>query len=401
MKKHFMHLLAFTFITCLILSCDNDDEVDTEPVDPDTEQVDPKEEDEDSTEEENEGESGELIVADPNKATESIILDNMKVHSGTPPRPETGKTGDMVDLKMNRDTIFWTEGITQRLMIKSPENTELKGFWIYVTGADSYLEATFREEESSTIIEGEEPEDIDVFYFDFDPTGWDLPSTFPIEIIPFDHDDNPVDTKEGPVVIEEPHDPSTNTGSHPIDQSYYEGSWVWIMSKDINIDFYAAPEYPFKTEGTTLGCCDGGVTSSQDPNCNNFIELSYTNYYAINREFFILVESPNTFGGRSEETTRNFDPGISDFCTLYDGYNYDKKSSHFAGTWEVDTDGHLVFTYTSRDSFVYVGSLFQPISDHFMEEVNLGGPDGGGQLRRVYEKVHLTVTTDDSRQWYD
>ena len=390
MKQHFVYLLAFTFIICLILSCDKDDEVDKEPVNPDTEQVEPKEEEEDSTEEENE----ELVVADPNRATESIILDNMKVHSGTPPRQGTGKTGDMVDIKMNRDTIFWTEGITQRLMIKSPENTELKGFWIYVTGADSYLEATFREEESSTILEGEEPEDIDVFYFDFDPTGWDLPFNFPIEFIPFDHDDNPVDTKEGPVVGEGPHDPSPDTGSLP--KSYYTtGAWDWIESKDTSIDFYAAPNYTFQTEGTTFGCCDDGV-SSQDPNCNNFIELSYTNYYTINMELFVLFEN-YTFQGATEETTRNFDPGISDFCTLYDGYNYDKKNSVFAGDWEVNADGHLVLTFTKRDPFVYIGSLYKPISDHFMEEVNLGGPDGGGQLRRVYERL----TNANSPEWYD
>lgn len=132
--------------------------------------------------------------------------------------------------------------------------------------------------------------------------------------------------------------------------------------------------------------------------------MNYTNYYAIDSErFFITPSDGIVFIGFSEEITYNFDPGSSDFCELKAGYIRKQKLNSFEGNWEINSDCHLVFTYTNRDPFVYVGSKFKPISKHYIEEVREAGPDGGESLRRVYEMTTAIRQAEEThvRRWYD
>ena len=329
------------------------------------------------------------IEADPNKATASLIFDNMKTLSGTPPL--TGAITE--DLKIDTDTIFWTESIAKRIMVKRPEDISLSGVWILVAGSSSYIEATFREDEDT--------EEIDILYFDFDPTGWDLPVSFPVNITPFDDDGNALDQFEVPVVIEKPYEASSGCAfDYAPDRDATGGTfWDWVFTEDKANKFFAAPMYPFITDGTTMGCCENGQ-SSQDPNCpeSGRTELHYENYYTISREMFKL--NVNGFIGFSTEVTRNFDPGESDFCGSKAGYIYDDKYSVFGGDWQINEECHLIFDYEVREPFVYVGSIFKPLSRHYIEEVRGAGPDGGGAIRRVYV-MRKAIEGGGLGPWYD
>lgn len=321
--------------------------------------------------------------ADPNEVTNSLIFEDMQIISGSPPEVNTSLGAD---LKINRDTIFWLDGITNRILIKRPEDVNLKGVWIWVGGSHSYIEARFREEE--------ETQEVNVLYYDFDPDGWEFPVTFPITIIPFDDDGNALDKFTKTVENEEPIE-----NSETCDFNYgYAGVtlWEWISTEDKANNFFAAPMYPFLTTGTTMGCCVDGK-SSQNINCpsENAVELQYENYYTIEREV-ISISFDSFFAIVSEETTRNFDPGDSDFCSQEAGYDYDEKFSVAAGKYQVNEDCHLVFDYEHRDHFVYVGSKFKPISQHYIEEVS-----DFGTMRRVYVMLYIGENNEPMGYWRD
>ena len=346
---------------------------------------------EDVTNEAPDNGENQTTLADPNEVTSSLIFDNMKIISGSPPAVDASIRAD---LKINVDTIFWTKGVTNRIMVKRPEDVSLKGFWIFVAGSNVYIEATFREEE--------ETEEIDILYFDFDPTGWDFPISFPIKIIPFDDDGNGIDEIDTSGKTEESSDPS---GTCTFDYTSVKDEsgatyWEWVFTEDKANNFFAAPMYPFITNGTTQGCCVNGQ-SSQNHNCpeSGRVELAYENYYTISRETFKLNDSG--FIGWSTEVTRNFDPGESDFCSNKAGYIYKDKYSVFGGTWEINDDCHLVFDYEVREPFVYVGSKFKPLSKHYIEEVRGAGPEGGGGLRRVYVMRTAIDEGEPVGPWYD
>lgn len=345
---------------------------------------------EDVTKEDPEDSQNQTTLADPNEVTSSLIFDDMKIISGSPPAVEASIGAD---LKINVDTIFWTEGITNRIMVKRPEEISLSGFWIFVAGSHSYIEATFREEE--------ETEEIDILYFDFDPTGWDFPVSFPIEIIPFDENGNGLDIIGCPGIIEEPYDPSGACAFDYTSVKNESGStfWEWVFTEDKANDFFAAPMYPFVTNGSTLGCCLEDESTQVCPDTTMYIELDYKNYYTISRETFRL--SSDGFFGSSTEVTRNFDPGESDFCSDKAGYIYDDKFSVFGGEFQINEDCHLVFEYKVREPFVYVGSRFKPLSTHYIEEVRGVGPDGGGGLRRVYVMRTAIDEGEPVGPWYD
>lgn len=333
----------------------------------------------------NPNDPGQPTETNPNDATASLIFDDMEVISGSPPA-----VGSITsDLKIDTDTIFWTEGIIKRVMIQKPVDVSLSGFWVWVEGADSYIEAAFEKDE--------ETEEITVIYVDFDPSGWDLPATFPVTIVPFDEDGNALDEIETEVKIEKPYDASGPCNfDYGISDSDGSVWWEWIASYDPSIDFFAAPMFPFPVFGTTMGCCVNGV-SSQNPNCpdGSWVELNYMNFYTIAREAFFLDGSNASFNGISIEFTQNFDPGESDFCTKRPGYNDDFKYGLFEGNWEIDANCHLNFEYTQRDNFVYVGSTFKPLSDHFIEEIRPGG------LRRFYERQTMAVDEAHTGPWFD
>lgn len=236
-----MTVVLFSLLI-MVTACSKDD--DPDPKNPDSPTENP-----DGTDPDQEPEPMDTVLVDPDKVTQSLIFDNMSVIAGTPPSVNTLTSKLVSDLKIDRDTIFWTEGIIKRLLVKRPEGVSLKGFWVYVEGAHSYIEATFREEE--------ETEEIDVLYFDFDPTEWDLDFSFPLDLIPFDEDGIALDKFETKVEVEKPLD---DLGNCEFNYTYKDENnslteWQWIFSHDPGIDFLAAPMLPFNTDGSTQGCC--------------------------------------------------------------------------------------------------------------------------------------------------
>ncbi len=216
--------------------------------------------------------------ADANKVTASLIFDNMNIINGELPNSKNSKIKNTVDLKIDSDSIFWTLGIIKRIKIKKPIGTVMTGAWIYIPGADDYIEADFREDEDN--------EDVGVLYFDFNPTDWDLPVSFPMKIVPLDDTGSPVgDEFEQPVVIEEP---ITGNSDWKVDNTQ---RWFWQYTKDKTYNLFHAPYKTIKTPGTTEGCCIGGQSEPNgfcDPANKN--ELDYENQYKTRSMFFMAME---------------------------------------------------------------------------------------------------------------
>ena len=201
-------LLLLAFSITLSISCEKEDNIVEAPEDTDSSQV-----QEDDPQEEEDEEEGSESEVDPDLVTASLVLDNMKIINGTP--PDSGKKAKAYnDLKIDYDTIFWTTGITKRIKIKKPLGVSLNnGVRVYVPGADSYIEASLRDDEAS--------DEVSILYFDFKHTDWNyLSITFPLEISPLDENGNPIDVFSVPAVIEEPYANITKVTTLSFSQIY-------------------------------------------------------------------------------------------------------------------------------------------------------------------------------------
>ena len=394
-------LLLLAFSITLSISCEKEDNIVEAPEDTDSSQV----QEDDPQEEVEEGSESEV---DPDLVTASLVLDNMKIINGTP--PDSGKKAKAYnDLKIDYDTIFWTTGITKRIKIKKPLGVSLNnGVRVYVPGADSYIEASLRDDEAS--------DEVGVLYFDFKHTDWNyLSITFPLEISPLDENGNPIDVFSVPAVIEEPYaNNGGNNGSGGgcnIDlEGYY---WEWAYYKSDNPQFFTGLWFPHLQLSTTNGCCiDGESIPNTTCSAANTKELDYEIIFMRPSLFmFFSGQKVNVFGQLS---STNLDPSASDFCTNSAGYTTSNVSVIKAGDYSINADCSISF-----ENFVYEGDSFlvDPtlyigggsqikytlISDHFMEQTISGsGGDGGGSgefVASVFERKRELDGQDST--WYD
>ncbi|HMG90674.1 MAG TPA: hypothetical protein VK589_11465, partial [Chryseolinea sp.] len=90
------------------------------------------------------------ISVDVNKIIKALRFRNSTVIPGTTPT-----LAKKADLKIDTDTIFWVEGIKNRIKILKPVGQQISSgsFYAQVTGADSYIKAEFEiEDETDTIV---------------------------------------------------------------------------------------------------------------------------------------------------------------------------------------------------------------------------------------------------------
>jgi len=337
--------------------------------------------------------------ADPNKVTASLIFDNMNIVNGDLPKSTNTKIKNTVDLKIDSDSIFWTPGIIKRIKIKKPIGTVMTGVWIYIPGADDYIEADFREDEDN--------EDVGVLYFDFNPTDWDLPVSFPMKIIPLDDTGNPVgDEFEQPVVIEEP---ITGNSDWKVNNTQ---RWFWQYTKDKTYDLFHAPYKKIKTPGTTLGCCIGGQS---EPNgfCGGSDKrvLDYENQSITRSMFFTLYENGNVLGFEKSEY-RNVSIFDSDFCGNYAAYTYThgqglifKLPLELKGKHNISNGILTIKDVTLNETAIGAGSQveFTLLSDHILEERLKSSPDlpdGLGSAKKIWEKTYYLID-DEGERWHD
>ena len=339
----------------------------------------------------------QVRLVNPNKATASLIFDNMNVVSGTPPSSKR-VAKSTIDLKIDSDTIFWTPGIIKRIKILKPEDVSLSfGVWAYVPGASSYIETSLREEE--------ETDDISILYFDFDPTDWELPITFPLRILPLDEDGNPTDEFEIPVEIEKPHETG---GICDID---IKGTiWEWTYFNQDSPSFFTAPMFPHITLSSTLGCCIDGESDSNAvcANTSNERQLDYEIIFMRPLLSMAFTENGEDVFLFWKEYSRNLDPFTSNFCSNSAGYTENEVDAAISIGTIINSDCSISFDQDSYNNSTYMGGgpfiKYNLISDHFMKQTisSSGGSDGGSGsegLVNMFEKRNWGAI--DTTIWFD
>ncbi|MDJ0645384.1 MAG: hypothetical protein QNJ57_05295 [Flavobacteriaceae bacterium] len=361
--------------------------------------------------------------SDANAITESLKFRNATIISGDIPKSASLKNNVIADLKIDTDTIFWVEGVINRLKILKPKDSPLftGSFYAQVEGSDNHVEAEFdMERENDTIV---------FFDFDFNLTGWEPPLSFNIKLAPKDDASaTPVDEFNLPVIIEELKNNNGSCNFNDIDNTY----WEW-MSTWQNDSFHTGPLVWFFQDSTIGGCCDpkeGSYIAGCSPNNPDYTELSYINNYMVRYDFFKIGASTNvTTGentpqiyGRMQEGSNNADALTTDFCSTSASTQQSIKSNFFSSEFN---QSNCTFTLENMEGEseeviiadgvppvlvplpIYMGSgdsvQYQILSDHFIKEVrqNLeGGPNGG--LVRYYIKRDITNPDNFERlRWTD
>ncbi len=331
-----------------------------------------------------------------NKLTESLIFDNKATFPGAMPNSIADGGSVLADLKIDTDTIFWIEGITKRVKIRKPLGSFVATFSAQVPGSDFYLKGNFRQEEENDTVA--------LLYFDFDPTGWELPLSFDLKIIPKDPAGTDMDTITVPVEIEEGGNCHFEPGEDIL--------WEWISTTQ-NGDFYLAPMYPQITPGTVSGCCESGISYYSDCfGTPSYREVDYEAVFMVKLEYLKFFPD-GLFGGEMAQYTQNLNPGDTDFCGGTPAYNHSNTHNIFNGTYTFDPGNCSLTIHTLEgltepiyDSYgnyygeaplpVYVGVgphvEYKFLSRHFMKETrNIEGT----LLERVYE------ARADELRWYD
>jgi hypothetical protein len=178
--------------------------------------------------------------------------------------------------------------------------------------------------------EEEEIDSIGIFYFDFDPSGWELPISFDLKIIPKDKNGTPLDEFEVPVLIEDHENISCIIESNST-------IWEWIYTER-NGQLVSAPMFPSTTSGTVSGCCDRDGNSFYD-NCINTSSHRVVNYETIFMVSFEYLKffSGGDVGGELSQFTQNVRPSESDFCSGTAGYSKSNTYNPFVGKYTYDT----------------------------------------------------------------
>ncbi len=395
LKKLGKLTLQLLSIFLIVVACGKDDRPEVSDPTPKTDPENPVGVVQDSTAEE----SPEV---DPDLVTQSLILDNMKIIKGELPSSKTSKTMPE-DLKIDSDTIFWApiESLEQRIIIKKPFGLVVASAWFYVPGADSYIEATFREDEES--------DEYEVLYFGFNPSAFPkLPLEFPVKIVPLDDAGTPLDEFEVPVVIEELKD--TDNGNWTVSSIQ---RWYWKSTKDSASKLKSFPFKKDKTPGTTPGCCIGGQS---EPNgfCSdaNTKILDYETIGVTKSMFFHLFPEGNIIGYENSEY-QNLDIWGSDFCSNSAAY-FVSHGETFTKTLPLDIeadyrieDRKLIIENVKRnETRMGIGPTFEftLLSDHFLEGKQVASPDspdGLGTLKQLYAKATYVITAEGDRDWFD
>jgi hypothetical protein len=370
-KKTEIYVFIILIAGLLLASCQKDDNLDPDP------QPNPN--------------------VDANKITESLKFRNGTIISGDIPKSVNSKNAATVaDLKIDTDTIFWVEGVINRIKILKPESlTGLVGtFWAQVEGSDSYIDAEFEvEQENDTLV---------FLNFEFDPTGYDLPLSFDITIAPKDDADGaPIDKFELPVVIEEPIESSSNGG-----EDYWQGTWHW-METTIDGMVHTKPYDNIKQDATTGLCCSGSNSfyfpcTSNDP---NYTEMGFTIDYFVIREFLHFSEISDV-RGELREMSNNLDWENSNICNNEPAYIGRTVHNSFTGTFtKIDSHTRTLSNIKGQEEEIFIDNIslgfvplpiyvgsgsfveYKLLSKHYLKEVRNnpeGGPGGG--IERLYYK---------------
>jgi hypothetical protein len=319
-------------------------------------------------------------VLDATKLTGSLVFPDGDLISGQIP----SVTGS-ADFKIDADTIFWVQGIKKRVRIRYPEmfTGVIQSILVQVNNADNYYELEPDKTESTDTIA--------VFYLNFDPTDWEPPLSFNLDIAVKDETGVVVDWfPKRPVEIEKPGD----FGCSPVGDR-----WDWLYTT-MNGVLNRAEGYPQLTPGTVVGCCDEGV-SYYGVCIDTPLEkvLDYEAFYMQDFEYVKFFKEGD-IAGELHEIIRNVNPVTSDFCNNQAGYNdrtihniFSGKFSFNAQTGKIslsNMDGQFETVTIGSNVYevplpLYFGNFgdVEMISCHFL--VDRSNVEGMG-MERVFER---------------
>lgn len=380
-------LLFLCFLCTLMMSCGKDDALEAENPDPVQEENSQDNDTPDPGQDTDSGSGDE----DPNAISSNLIFNTSTEVQGN--IPDASHT---IELKTDKDTIFLTKGIKNRIRIFHPPSFQPTRTFISVNGSDRYFDVPLDEESRDTVA---------VLYLEFDPDDWELPILFDIKIAPDDGSGTPEGDITIPVEVEE----KGNLTINPWDGK----EWDWIYTI-INGEIERAPGLEDKTETQVVGCCLDGESVDCITNYiseDEWIEVKGTSIYGILFESLSFTPDGYISGGL-REYIRNLDPKPekTDFCTGAISYIIHTKDHLFWGDYTFDpsngriqlsnleshsheVDLGVLGTYIEYDKmFINSNYLYEIVSDHFLMET--GSVEGTSTIRLFERRGNPSDTND-------
>jgi len=293
----------------------------------------------------NQTSSGDLTIQDLDKLSDHLKFFGATISPGKPPAAPGGSA-----LKISiRDTLNMAAGIPMPIKFLHDEQADITGVYVQVrsfqgsTGGILYGTNFF---EVPEVAETAESDTVSVVMIGFDPTDFDLPLSFEIDVIPVGPSGQPLDETTIPVVVEELGDPSSGDDCGLVMPGFY---WSWSHSfitypvvtsetpQDSIFRFFYAPDVIWDGTQSIKGCCIAG-NSDYGATCSlgrpeDERTLPFDTYYQQAYESFDFFEN-HTFKRITVENSANPLPDESDYCSGSSGVVYVSiKNVLYEGDW--------------------------------------------------------------------
>lgn len=349
-------------------------------------------------------------TGDPDKITQDLTFVNASMKTGTMPTPN----GTVADLKIDRDTLFWVEGIKGIVSLLKPEGFIIQTFSAQVEGSDSYIEASFdTENESDSIV---------VLSFEFDPSDWDLPLTFDLKIVPTDGSGTPLDEIDVPVVIEDPYN------GNPCRNNFFitnPANFIWLYTTR-NGELYEQLHVPNHIQSTANGCCLGSSGDSEFGDCIGLPTHGIVDTETGSTRILQMLEffDDGQVRGLLQLRTQGHDQLNSNYCSNTAAYLINDVINNYSGEYDynsatckltIDNLDGLTEPFYAVDG-TYIGEWPLPVpaghgsnaeyellSNSILKE-SIYSPEGGGLIEeRIHGRLGQTIglNNDDNLVWYD
>jgi hypothetical protein len=316
------------------------------------------------------------------------------------------------ELKISfRDTLYLMDGARIPIEFLHDAETNVAGVYVQIHGSSpgtgDPLYSTYHYD-IPELAETAGSDTVSVILVSFDPTGFELPLSFPVTITPYDKNGQPIDETEAIFTVEESFDDLSNSGRSKSGSCAFtsppvEGWWQWAHSTivvDDEIVFTSNPNIVIGGQNIK-GCCVNGVSDygasclNGDPKNEN--TLFFPTYYQIAGETFIFNES-GTFERITLEKHGDPDTDNTNFCGV--AYGVVTNTNEFVtyeGNWTLDpATKNLRLQTTSSSGFGYGnpgGIIRYNCHGMLMLQLDLEG------FGRHLEKFYFRMRPEDY-EWY-
>jgi hypothetical protein len=295
-------------------------------------------EDEDNTPKQ-EGPQGEVNQEQADSFLESFVFNDATKIAGTVP---TVANTSLVKTN-SADTIYMMRGLRMPIRISHPTGTEIKGWYVTIKNSTSYYDVLIDDEEDTDTVS--------VLFLEIKPAGGGggssggggSPSSFPLEITPYDIYGVPIDVLTRILTLEEPASGCDILMDGDTSEVEPSPQWLWhstaIYDSKGEIKFINAPLREFVATQKPTGCCATAPACPEykfDPKKNAYSyvfdsEVTAITSYSIYAEVFNFYKN-GTFRRYTLESIRNFDPLATDWCKGKPAYNSRESEVEYLGT---------------------------------------------------------------------